>query len=445
MAPRRMKERLSDVVAAVVIVLIALVGEQPLSAQLADASATTLGLSGNNTATVRGLGAISVNPAGLAMEGSNFSLALFPTQVRSNLDPIHLADLSDVQRMVIPEATKDEWLTRVTTEGGQTGSFGVDISEVAVTSGNVGLQVSTIMVGAFSLPPGVVEGLLYGNAGRTGSPSRLDLTNASLEGFAISTAGLSIGIPVPVSSMEMAVGLTVKYSIGHDVFVGQSTNSSIEDGPVRAHLNLPMVQAADGYIADLMSSKLRWKVPQSNGSGFGIDAGFMMKRGSFAFGASVQNIFNNFSWDTSKLKYRPGTVLLEFGQNSSDFALTPYVSAPASLRALIDRMTFEPTFRAGASLDLTTDLTLSGDFHRQARSPGISLSSKSHMGLGVEFRGMKVLHLRGGAAVITDGMQYGGGASLVLGPMNLSIAGALQMGVLAEKGLGQVTLSFGGR
>ena len=58
---------------------------------------------------------------------------------------------------------------------------------------------------------------------------------------------------------------------------------------------------------------------------------------------------------------------------------------------------------------------------------------------------MKVLHLRGGAAVITDGMQYGGGASLVLGPMNLSIAGALQMGVLGEKGLGQVTLSFGGR
>ena len=118
-----MKERLSDVVAAVVIVLIAFVGEQPLSAQLAHASATTLGLSGNNTATVRGLGAISVNPAGLAMEGSDFSLALFPTQVRSNLDPIHLADLSDVQRMVIPEATKDEWLNRVTTEGGQTGSF----------------------------------------------------------------------------------------------------------------------------------------------------------------------------------------------------------------------------------------------------------------------------------------------------------------------------------
>ncbi|MCS5661107.1 MAG: hypothetical protein NZ842_11975, partial [Dehalococcoidia bacterium] len=62
-------------------VLVALVGflgfikPQVLVAQLGDASATTLGLSGNNTATVRGFGAISVNPAGLAMSGSGFSLA----------------------------------------------------------------------------------------------------------------------------------------------------------------------------------------------------------------------------------------------------------------------------------------------------------------------------------------------------------------------------------
>lgn len=48
--------------------LVALTAVGPMattaSAQLANASASTLGLSSNNTATVRGFGAISVNPRG---------------------------------------------------------------------------------------------------------------------------------------------------------------------------------------------------------------------------------------------------------------------------------------------------------------------------------------------------------------------------------------------
>ena len=45
----------------------------PVAAQLTSASVSTLGLAGNDTAIVRGFGAISVNPAGLAMPGSEFS------------------------------------------------------------------------------------------------------------------------------------------------------------------------------------------------------------------------------------------------------------------------------------------------------------------------------------------------------------------------------------
>ncbi len=440
-----MRKFISSISPVALVTFVALVMPPPVSAQLADASSTTLGLSGNNTATVRGLAAIAVNPAGLAMLGSGFSLAVFPVQVRSDLHPIGLSDMKDVQRTVIPSATKEDWLARVTAEGTQTGSVGIDISEFAFTSGNLGFQVSTLMVGTFSLPPGVIEGLLYGNAGRTGSASSLDLSNALLQGAVISTAGLSIGIPIPISSTNIAVGLTAKYSIGHDILVGGSTSSSIQDEPIRATLNLPIIQTADSYIGDLISSKSVWKLPRSNGDGIGVDVGFMLEHRRLSLGASVQNILNTFSWDKSKLIYRPGTALFEFGQSNSDFTEAPYVSAPANLRALIDKMDFEPSLRAGAALDLTRDLTVSGDLHTQFGDGGISLSPKFHLGLGAEFRGMKILYLRGGAAVITDGIQYGGGATLVLGPVNISAAGALQTGTLGEQVLGQVALSFGGR
>ncbi|MEO2166817.1 MAG: hypothetical protein ABGY42_01605, partial [bacterium] len=110
-------------VALVALAALALMAA-PASAQLANASASTLGLSGNNTATVRGFGAISVNPAGLAMPGSGFSLALLPIQLRTGLDPVDLQDLADVEGTLLSAATKEEWLTRVVANGGETGSFG---------------------------------------------------------------------------------------------------------------------------------------------------------------------------------------------------------------------------------------------------------------------------------------------------------------------------------
>ena len=143
----------------------------PASAQLANASASALGLSGNNTATVRGFGAISVNPAGLAMPGSGFSLTflLLSLQVRFGLDPITLSDLTDFDGILVPNATKEAWLDEITAQGGQTGTAGADISEVALTFGNFGLQASTVVSAAVNLPPGMMEALLFGNAGRTGS------------------------------------------------------------------------------------------------------------------------------------------------------------------------------------------------------------------------------------------------------------------------------------
>jgi hypothetical protein len=46
---------------------------------------------------------------------------------------------------------------------------------------------------------------------------------------------------------------------------------------------------------------------------------------------------------------------------------------------------------------------------------------------------------------MTDGMQYGGGTSLVLGPVNLSGAVGLQKTDLSDTVMAQFGLSFGNR
>ena len=49
------------------------------------------------------------------------------------------------------------------------------------------------------------------------------------------------------------------------------------------------------------------------------------------------------------------------------------------------------------------------------------------------------LHLRGGLAVVTGGIQFAGGVSFILGPVNLAGAIASQPGGV----IAQVGLSFG--
>src|SRR5690606_41426246 len=84
-------------------------GSTGAGAQLAHASASTLALSDNTTAHARAFGAISVNPAGLGMPGSGFSLALVPVQARVGLAPVTRADLVEYEGLVVPTAVVEDW------------------------------------------------------------------------------------------------------------------------------------------------------------------------------------------------------------------------------------------------------------------------------------------------------------------------------------------------
>jgi len=425
----RKHEVFSALAAAAVVILSC---ASPAGAQLATASASTLGLGGNATATARGISAISMNPAGLGMPGSGFTLALVPIQVRTGLSPVTLRDIKDFGGTVIPVSAKEDWLSRAEAEGSETGSVGIDVSGLALSAGHLGFQLSTIAHGNVDLSPEILQLILYGNAGRTGQAVDISFGGSALDAFAATTGALSFGLPLPSLKGSMAIGATLKYTVGHAVVVGRAQGGGVQSDPLRVSVDFPVVTIDDTD-------------PGMNaGSGVGVDLGFQMKRDRVSLGAAVLNVFNTFSWDESKLFYRPGQALFEQGTNRTDFDQQPYSAAPAAVRETVVNMTFDPTIAVGGGYDVNPDFTVSADL-RNRFGDGLDVGPKLHAGVGAEYHGLSALYLRGGGAVVSGGFEISGGLSLILGPVNLSLAAGLRQADLGDESLGQFTLSFGGR
>ena len=129
------------------------------------------------------------------------------------------------------------------------------------------------------LPPSVIEAVLFGNAGRTGEPSEVSLANVWVEGYAATSAGLSLALPIPPFEEyvdQLAAGVTVKYTQGHAVAVGCSAGSL----------------AAETLQADLDSFLIHTRIEDADsadyvngGSGFGLDLGLMLSLDRLFVGA----------------------------------------------------------------------------------------------------------------------------------------------------------------
>ena len=438
----------------------------PATAQLLPASARSLALAGNDTAVARAFGAISVNPAGLAMPGSEFSLALLPVRVHAGSGPITLADWKEHEGQVVKHATKTGWMDAVDAAAGQRISAGVGTSGVALTFWNVGLQLSTIAVAGGRLPPDVVEALLFGNAGRTcprersgcaPRPRTLSFAQGSATASATSTAALSAAFPLAewMADAEMmqafdqlSFGVTVTYTQGHAVAVVETSGRIPPDEP-RAEFGVSAVHTRLITEGDVFSHYL------NAGSGFGLDFGVMLALDSLpelTLGASVRNLFNTFAWDTSKLVSQNvagsidnGNVDLDLDDITSGEGAA-YAEATRATRDRVSDLTFKPTVRAGAAWDVLEELTVSGDVHYRF-GMGIALDPQFHVGAGAEYRVLDPLHLRAGLAYRSDDFtvhvfRISGGLSAILGPVNLSLAVAGQSN---GEVLGQFVLSFGNR
>jgi hypothetical protein len=384
---------------------------QIVAAQVPNASAAATGLSGAYLARARGYDAIAWNPANLGMPGNpGFSLGLFAFSGSSGLDPITLNDIAPFSGKALPAATRDQWLQTITARGGESGRVDGGLTAVAFNAGPLAFSVSTSVAGSTKLAPDAFEVLMFGNAGRTGTPSNLSLAGSTLHMGAFTTAAGSYGIGFGDANNHFALGVTGKFVVGNALAIAQDQGTSANNAGLT--VNFPVVLSR----------------PDSNivaGQGVGVDVGLAWSRRNFSFGAAVQNAMNTFAWDETKLYSRTAMAVFNETTDTTDFSDRPYANAPAVLRAMVADDKFKPIVAAGLAWNLNAATTFSADV-RQRIGDGIAIGPKTQVAGGLEFRGIPLLKLRGGAAYITDGWGASGGASLTFGPVDIGVGASMR-------------------
>jgi hypothetical protein len=275
--------------------------------------------------------------------------------------------------------------------------------------------------------------MLFGNAGRTGTPQDFDLQGSSVDGAVLSTAAVGFGTGV---AEGVWVGVTGKYVVGHGLILARDGGSTLTADPLEAQIDFPAILPRDEGV------DYAYEFPFDNGTGLGLDVGVLIEQGDLTLGATIQNLFNTFAWDTEGLSYVPGQALVDLDGGTEDFDRRPASEAPAELLTALDDYTLRPVYSVGAELRASRILRVTADLRKRV-SGGIELGPDFHAGVGAELSVLSFLPLRGHVGVISGGYQLGGGASLVLGPVNLTGAVAMQSHERADRTLASVALSFG--
>ena len=403
------------------------------SGQLPSPSTAALGTANNYTALARGFTAIALNPAGLGMPGNpGFSLTLLPVQAQAGLNAISVADIAALDGLKIPVATKEEWLQSVINEGSLAAQAGLAVTELALSAGPIGLQISSVAQMDASLGPDAVELALFGNAGRTGTARDMTLAGTSANGWAATTVAVAFGMGLPAPASQggsLAVGATLKYTVGHGVLAARDDGSTITANPIGIDLALPSI-APDSFNAN-------------SGSGVGLDIGVAWEGSTWALTAAIQNLFHTFQWDLEGFAYRPGTVLLKADTTATDFDAVPAANAPGALRNEVLEQSFGTALNLGAAYRRSDRLVLTADLRIDG---GDTLVQRvgSHIGVGAELRLLPFLPLRSGFSRVSGGaVHLAAGLGLELGPVHFSAAYLTEKNSAREFRAASFVLSFG--
>jgi len=409
-----------------------ILGASTASAQLPQASAATLDRGFDPTAQGGGFAAIASNPAGLARPDSpGFSMTLPSLAVQAGLGPVTWSNLADWSGDLIDDATKSDWMSRVEAAGGQAVRSSAGVTGLALTLGSFGFQVSARAAAIADFSADATELMLYGNAGRTGVARDFDLEGSQGDGFGLTTFALSYGM---TATDGLYLGATAKYSIGNGLGIARNLGSFVTADPLGVDLDFPVLYSPDDpYQFD-------------QGHGLGVDVGAILEGDPVTFGITIENLFNTFAWDLTDFSYVPGQALFDADVRDSNFDPVPLASAPQAVRdyfeAQVEDLELETRVAVGASWPAAPALRVFGNVQKSL-TDGMSFEPDFYGGAGAEWTGISFFHLRAHGAVITDGYQLGGGASLVLGPVHLSGGAGYRSESSNSSVLGTFTLSFG--
>jgi hypothetical protein len=399
-------------------------------AQQANASAAAYGMGNNYTAQARGYNAVTWNPANLGLSGNpGFSFAMLSANVNPGLDPVDVNSLADFAGKYIPAPTRQSWLNSVTASNGETGAADLGVTWLAASFGSFAFQASSAAYGVAKMNPDAFEAVMFGNAGKTGTAHDLNLAGSKYRFGSFSTGAASWGKSFTTGGNgakgdSFAIGVTAKYVLGHVMSMAEDDGSATT--PANIALKFPIVhtnfEASDAANA---------------GSGFGADIGAAWSMAGWRVSAAAQNVINTFSWDTSKLRTRPGTASFDGTNNKTDFDTSGFSAAPASLRQRVEENKFKPSVNVGFAREYGRDLTITADARQQfSDDNSILIGPKTSAGVGAEYRGLGIIPLRAGASYITGGSAFSAGAGLKLGAYELGVGVSYRNSTEIGKGLG---------
>jgi hypothetical protein len=399
----------------------ALVLSAPATAQVANLSTAALGMGENYTAAARGVASLAWNPAGLALSGGPETSAMLGTiRFITGLGPVTLADLSAVQGEVVTEAVRRQWLNQITAEGGQTGAAGFDLAWAAIQFGSFALQFSTSGRALNNIGPGFAELLLIGNVDDQGQAKTIQLGGSSLDMHLYSTMAAGFAVPIQLGETNrLSVGVTGKFTFGHSMALSGESRGQASADPLAVNVQLPILYTP--FQSDDQVNQYQ------TGDGIGIDVGIGLELGALTLAAAAKNVFSNFVWDTSMLRYRSTQLEARQGSVESSFQRQPYTSAPAPLQQALEDYTFKPSFAVGAHYRASDRLDVAAD-GRFGSTDGISTNPPVHVGAGVQYKLLSWLPIQLGAGMVQlredrEGLQLTGGFGLNLGSFQLSASG----------------------
>jgi hypothetical protein len=404
-------------------------------AQLPSASTAAFGMGGNFTAIARGYEAVRWNPANLAMPGRPF--ISFGTAIASGnigLEPVDISTIHGYKvNADVDDSTKAQWVEMARLAGGQRIRLDAGATYLGLSVGPLGFQLGSSAYSNVTLSPDAWEAMLFGNAGASGGqPKDLDLTGTSIRAGAFTTGAMSLALPIPFSLSQgifrnerAAIGITGKYIGGHGVAVADDQGTAFAGQDIT--LNFPVIMP-DSTVEDFLNPL---------GTGFGADVSLAWSGGPWKIGVLAENVFNTFAWDTSRFVFRPGTGAISATNDTTDFEERPFEQAPQSIKDIIVNQAFKPGFTVGVAFQPIGSLTLTADMKSYTGGDeAIIFGSKSHFGVGAEWRLLGFLPLRGGVASVADGWQAGAGFGLRFMGYELGLSSSVRRrGSATESGL----------
>jgi hypothetical protein len=438
-APARTTRRLA--------LLSLLVLPAALPAQVANPLPQAVGMGDNYTALARGFAAVHWNPAGLGLpDNPRSSFSVLPVSAHLGLGPITAGDFADHNGRLIPHEARVRWLDRIRADGGETGDFGADLTFLTFSAGRLAVAASSTVRARAHVAPDVAEVFLFGNAGLTGDPRDYTLEGSAFDAAGTSTVAASLALPVPLElgplpDQHFALGITVKYTLGHFLLMGREQGSSLRTDPLEVDFRFPMIYTGfeDGEDGTGASARV------NNGSGFGLDLGAAWQGGIFQAGLVIRNLVNTFEWSRDGLRYRAGKAVWTADTTWTRFEDRPIQEAPADLLARMDEtFSYGPVLALAGAARVLPYLTLSGEA-RHALEDNLAPTARTHLGLGGELAILPVLPVRAGLSLVTGGYQLSGGLGLVLGSAQITGGAAYRKGDAGNATIAAFGLTFGVR